>query len=306
METCVTVTWMKLCFALLQVTGNPKYAGQIEKTFYNALLASMKADGSEIAKYSPLEGRRHEGEEQCGMHINCCNANGPRGFAMMPGFAVMKSDAGLVVNLYADSKAVAEVFPGNKVALIQQTNYPETGKIILIVTPEKEAEFEIKLRIPEWSLLSSLSVNGEMLNDIQPGSYKTIVRTWQKGDRIELSLDMRGRLTQLNGFQAIERGPVVLTRDSRFNDGFVDETSIIQDKNGFVELIPVANKPESCWLAFTAPLVLGTDLEGEMRTPRQIGFCDFGSAGNTWTPESRYRVWLPETLNVMKTNYKGY
>lgn len=306
METCVTVTWMKLCFALLQVTGNPKYAGQIEKTFYNALLASMKADGSEIAKYSPLEGLRHAGEEQCGMHINCCNANGPRGFALMPGFAFMKSSNGLVVNFYADSKAVAEVLPGNKVTLLQQTNYPETGKIKLVITPEKEAEFEIKLRIPEWSQQTSLLVNGEMLNDIQPGSYKTIVRNWKKGDKIELNLDMRGRLVRQNGFQAVERGPIVLARDSRFNDGFVDETSIIQNEDGFVELVPVADKPESCWLAFTAPLVLGTDLEGEMRAPRQIRFCDFGSAGNTWTPESRYRVWLPETLNVMNAKYKGY
>ena len=44
----------------------------------------MKFDGSQIAKYSPLEGMRHEGEEQCGMHINCCNANGPRAFALLP------------------------------------------------------------------------------------------------------------------------------------------------------------------------------------------------------------------------------
>ena len=306
METCVTVTWMKLCFTLLQVTGNPKYAGQIEKTFYNAFLASMKADGSEIAKYSPLEGRRQAGEEQCGMHINCCNANGPRGFALMPGFAFMKSESGLAVSFYADSKAVVEVLPGNKVTLLQQTNYPETEKIKLVITPEKEAEFKIKLRIPEWSLQTSVLVNGEMLNDIQPGSYKTVVRTWKKGDRIELNLDMRGRVVRQNGFQTIERGPIVLARDSRFNDGFVDESSIIQDEDGFVELVPLADKPENCWLAFTAPLVLGTDLEGDMRTARQIGFCDFGSAGNTWEEGTRYRVWLPETLNVMKTGYKGY
>lgn len=306
METCVTITWMKLCFSLLQVTGDQKYADQIEKTFYNALLASMKADGSEIAKYSPLEGRRHEGEEQCGMHINCCNANGPRGFALIPGFAFMKSASGLVVNFYADSEAVLEVSKGNKISIRQKTSYPETGKIELIINPEKEAEFEIALRIPDWSQLSTLVVNGQEVSDIQPGSYKTIKREWKSGDTVELNLDMRGRLEILNGYQAIVRGPVVLARDSRFNDGFIDETSVVQSKSGFVELIPSTRKPQNCWMAFTAPLVLGTDLEGEMRAPRQIGFCDFGSAGNTWETDSRYRVWLPATLNVMKTGYKGY
>ena len=83
----MTFTWMQICDRMLGLTGNSLYADQIEKAMYNALLASLKADASQIAKYSPLEGWRHEGEEQCGMHINCCNANGPRAFAMIPQFA---------------------------------------------------------------------------------------------------------------------------------------------------------------------------------------------------------------------------
>lgn len=51
METCVTMTWMKLCLSLLRVNGNPVYADQFEKSTYNALMASLKYDGSEIAKY---------------------------------------------------------------------------------------------------------------------------------------------------------------------------------------------------------------------------------------------------------------
>ena len=34
METCVTMTWMKLCNNLLELTDDPKYADQIEKTYY--------------------------------------------------------------------------------------------------------------------------------------------------------------------------------------------------------------------------------------------------------------------------------
>lgn len=88
METCVTTTWMKLCDKLLELTGNPKYADEIEKSFDNAFMVSMKYDASKIAKYSPLEGVRIAGEEQCNMHINCCNANGPGGFALIPKFGI--------------------------------------------------------------------------------------------------------------------------------------------------------------------------------------------------------------------------
>lgn len=306
METCVTITWMKLCNTLLQVSGDPKYADQIELTFYNALLASMKFDAGEIAKYSPLEGMRHAGEEQCGMHINCCNANGPRGFALMPGFAFMKSGNTVFVNFYCESEATIELEKGNKVFIQQKTTYPESDKITLIINLEKETEFSLALRIPEWSAQNSIKVKGEEITEIQPGTFKTIQRKWKNGDKIELTLDLRGRLIKQDDYQAIVRGPLVLARDTRFGDGFIDETATIQNENGFVELIQVDKKPENIWLSFTAPLVLGTDLEGEFKNPRQIHLCDFSSAGNTWDANTRYRVWLSETLNVMKADYKGY
>lgn len=307
METCVTMTWMKLCYNLLRITGDPLYADEIEKSAYNALLASMKYDGSEIAKYSPLGGIRHAGEQQCGMNINCCNANGPRAFMMLPRVATMKSSGQeILLNFYNDGTAVVPMGSGNNISLRQSGDYPASGKIEITVDPDKPENFTVSLRIPLWSVMTSISVNGNTVNDIKPGSYKQITRLWNKGDKIVLTLDMRGRLVLLNGKQAIVRGPVVLARDTRFRDGFIQEASVVNDKQGFVELIPVKEKPAEIRMAFTAPLVLGTDMEGEFKNPRQITFCDFASAGNTWGEDSRYQVWLPRTLNVMKTEYKGY
>lgn len=306
METCVTMTWMKICNSLLQVTGNSKYADQVEKTFYNALLASMKFDAGAIAKYSPLEGRRHSGENQCGMEINCCSANGPRGFMLIPAFAYLQNSNQVFVNFYGESEANVELENGNEIQLQQITTYPESDKIQLIVNPDNEGEFTLNLRIPEWSEITGISVNMEEYKGMNPGNYFSVSRKWKKGDKIEIQLDLRGRLHELNNFQAITRGPLVLTRDSRFIDGFVDETSVVANQNGIVNLTEVQAKPEHVWLAFTAPLILGTDLEGEYRQPVQISFCDFASAGNTWEEDSRYRVWLPQTLNVMKTKYSGY
>lgn len=306
METCVTTTWMKLCNSLLQLTGDPVYADQIEKTFYNALLASMKYDGSEIAKYSPLEGRRHAGEEQCGMHINCCNANGPRGFGLIPDYALMTSGNSIYINFFGEIKAAVNLPGGNKILIQQESKYPETDKVIFIVEPEKSAEFEIALRIPEWSSQTSVIVNGEPADNFLPGSYMKINRKWKKGDRIELSLDMRGRIYTQDDYRAVMRGPVVLARDSRLGDGFVDEAAVIQQQDGFVTLTPVANKPDDIWMTFSLPMVIGTDLEGEYREPVNVLFCDFASAGNSWLPDSRYKVWIRETLNAMHGQYTGY
>ena len=96
---------------------------------------------------------------------------------------------------------------------------------------------------------------------------------------------------------------MVFARDSRFGDGFVDETSIIQGKDGYVELTLV--KSSFAWMAFTAPAVLGTDLEGNGMA-NKIHICDFSSAGNEWDKAQRYRVWLPKTLNVQNMPYVPY
>jgi hypothetical protein len=306
METCVTMTWMKLCFNLLRITGNPEYADQIEKSTYNALMASLKYDGSQIAKYSPLGGVRHAGEEQCGMHINCCNANGPRAFMMLPLFAMTGAPGEIFINLYGQGEAIIPVNSTNRVSLEQVSDYPVTEKVEFRINPEKPESFTISFRIPSWSKSSVIEVNGKEMTEITPGTYKQITRLWNKNDRVILKLDLSARLIRQNGFQAILRGPVVLASDVRLNDGFIYESAVISEKNSTVDLLPAKTKPANIWMAFTAPLTLGTDLEGEFREPKQISFCDFSSAGNTWGEDSRYRVWIPQTLNVMRTDYKTY
>jgi hypothetical protein len=97
-----------------------------------------------------------------------------------------------------------------------------------------------------------------------------------------------------------------MARDSRFSDGDVDEPVVVESLDGIVTLLPSVRKPEGVWMSFTAPMVRGTNMEGEFRTPRQVNLCDFASAGNSWGEESRYRTWLPQTLNVMKADYTGY
>lgn len=306
METCVTMTWMKLCFDLLRLTENPMYADQIEKSMYNALMASLKIDGSQIAKYSPLGGVRHAGEEQCGMNINCCNANGPRAFMMLPRFAVMGAEKEIFINVYGQNKSVIPINPNNKVSIEQVSEYPATDKAEINIKPEISERFTIAFRIPAWSENTLISINDSSITGITAGTYKKINRTWRKGDKVVMRLDLTGRLVTRNGCQAILRGPVVLARDARFGDGFIYESAVVKVEGSKVELIPSVKKPAGVWMSFTAPLVLGTDLEGDFRNPLQVNFCDFGSAGNTWGEDSRYRVWIPKTLNVMKADYKSY
>lgn len=311
METCVGFTWMQFCSRLLAITGDSRFADNIERTFYNAILGSLKDDGCQIAKYTPLEGWRVEGERQCGLNINCCNANGPRAFAMIPSLSYVADKDCLTINFYGESEAEVSLGKRNRMKVVQTGNYPAGGDISIEIAPDKAADFTVALRIPEWSRRSSARVISGAdtlsvkLDELTVGEYAKISRRWKKGDRIELGLDMTARVVEQNMHYAITRGPLVLARDSRFGDGFVDEGVVIKAaEDGSVELTPAGNGGFA-WMAFTVPMVAGTDLENNGK-PRQIHLCDFASAGNTWDKSVRYRVWLPKTLNVMKGEYRAY
>lgn len=311
METCVGFTWMQFCSRLLALTGDSRYADNIERTFYNAILGALKDDGCQIAKYTPLEGWRVEGEKQCGLNINCCNANGPRAFAMIPQLACQAEDKMLKLNWYGDSEAKVALGRRNAMKMTVSGNYPVSGDVAIELELVKPADFTLALRIPEWSrntsatLISGADTIAVDLSERQAGEYAKISRKWKSGDRIELSLDLTAHLLEQNGCQAIVRGPLVLARDSRFNDGFVDEGVVVQAaSDGTVELTP-AEADGFAWMAFTAQMVVGTDLENYGK-PRPVHLCDFASAGNTWDKSVRYRVWLPKTLNVMKGEYRAY
>ena len=297
METCVTFTWMQFNERLLEFSNDSKYVDQIERTMYNALMASMKDDGSQIEQYTPLEGFRREGGNQCDVRINCCNANAPRAFAMIPRVLYRTPQEGRVdVNLYIPSTATIQLGK-RSLEITQETDYPKTGEVVLTMTPDKGKALvaSIALRIPAWAKNAQVEVNGEAVGGVVPGRYCVVSREWKAGDKVRLRMDMQGKVVELNGCLALERGPVVFARDSRFNDGYIDEVVSVPNKDGQVEMKP-ANAPGGMWMAFTLPMVRGAYSDSSVDT-RQIHVCDFASAGSTWDESGRYRVWLPKLLH---------
>lgn len=308
METCVTFTWMQFCARLLEKTGKSFYADQFERTMYNALMAAMKDDGSDISKYSPLEGHRSRGEDQCGLCINCCNANGPRGYALIPKTAMTFKDNSLSVNLYLPMEA-SFASGRNSVGVKVETGYPVDGKVRLSLDARKMSEFSLALRVPSWSEGKfAVTVNGEAQDCVPDNGYVKICRKWKGGDVVEIDMEIKTKVVELNNMQAVVRGPLVFARDSRFADGFVDESAVIQkDENGCVDAVPVTAEDSFCWLDLQVPMVLGANLEDDAeKAVRLIHFCDFASAGNDWDRNGRYRVWIPRTLHVMSEPYHRY
>lgn len=302
-ETCVTVTWIKLSQQLLRLTEEAKYADAIEQTYYNALLGAMKPDGSDWAKYTPLSGQRLEGTEQCGMGLNCCVASGPRGLFTFPLTAVMSDKDGLQVNFFAEGTYTLQTPGQQKAELVQETDYPVTGKIVLRVQLQKPENMSLRIRIPQWSKESSVMINGEPVNGITPGEYVNIQRTWKQGDTIDLNLDMRCKVIRLTGNSeslAVERGPIVLTRDARLPGPALESViSPVLNKEGYLNLEPAEQKTAGIWMEFKASFISESYAEGGSK-PISVVLCDYASAGNSKEGHPYFKVWLPQLLDPRK------
>jgi len=297
METCVTFTWMQLCASLLSVTGDPKWAHQFELSAYNALPASMRTDGCTFLKYPPIAGEKSKSYPQPGMtFLNCCIANGPRGFMLVPSIAVMKSENKVAVNFYSQLTSVIPLDNKNKLTLKQITNYPVSGEVKIVTGLTRPSVFSLQLRVPEFSRTTYIAVNGEPVPEIKAGSYVTIARTWGNNDTISIRFDMAPRMLRQDHSLAFMYGPVVLARDQRFNKGNIDEVVCLPEQQSNVPLEMIKTNGQ-CQLLFKTKLRLGTYLEDKEGQPKEVILCDFASAGSTWDGKSRYRIWLPEILN---------
>jgi DUF1680 family protein len=121
------------------------------------------------------------------------------------------------VHLYHTSDLAWHLADGIGLKVQQQTEYPWKDIVDLTVAPDRATEFSVFLRVPAWSTRTTLTINGRPA-DAEPtaGAYVELRRRWTAGDRVQLHLDMRPRLTAANplvrenvGRVAVERGPLV-------------------------------------------------------------------------------------------------
>ena len=98
-------------------------------------------------------------------------------------------------------------------AIRQETDYPNSGRVRIGIDPEKPEEFALRLRIPAWATSANVTVNGQPLADAKAGTFLELRRPWKRGDVVELDLPMPWRLVQGRqrqaGRVAVMRGPQV-------------------------------------------------------------------------------------------------
>lgn len=322
-ETCVTATWMKLCYQLIRITGDSYWADELELTSYNALLAAMVPDGSWWAYYTPLAGCRVRSHVQISyVKSSCCVVSGPRGLMTIPQWAVMSKESGVVVNLYNKGTYSCGSNSGGAVLEVD-TEYPADGRVKIRVSTQNTQRFELSLRIPAWSKNTKLSYNGKEIATI-PGTYAVIDEMFADGDEIILDLDFRGRVITSPGsinHRSVMCGPVVLAFDDRLvkkdydrlwiNDGefrtrhdkgwnidyyLLNQASGLNEVR-YIDLVKIQPADDGFMVQYDVPFI-SRPTHFFNHKNIDVRMCDFASAGSLFDKNNVFSVWLPQPSSM--------
>lgn len=215
-ETCATVTWLQFNEQLLRLTGEARYAQEIERTAYNQLCSAQSPDGKAWTYYVGLVGTKPYSTNFTGC---CCLSSGPRGPVSLPTCALTTDLDGVVVNLYDESHAHLRLRDGKNVEVTLATSFPAGEKIDIDINPKKPATFAVKLRIPTWCSHATLKLGDQTLPmTVGTDGYVAVLRNWKAGDRLNLVLPLTARIVAGDhynlGRAAICYGPLVLATDT--------------------------------------------------------------------------------------------
>ena len=209
-ESCVTAYLLRWLDSLMRLEGDLRYGDIMERTIYNALFAAQDPEGRKLRYFAPFTGERVY-HDQDGF---CCPGNFRRIVAELPQKIYYRAGRReIAVNLYTSSQTALPLGGGISVTLAQETDYPNSGRVQIRVTPTKAVAFTLRLRIPRWCRSATVSVNNDAPVAARPGKPCRLRRTWVPGDTVTLEMPMAWRLVKGHQMQegkvALVRGPVV-------------------------------------------------------------------------------------------------
>ncbi len=200
-ETCSTLAWMQLNRELLSITGEARFAAEIERSAYNDLLGAAAENGEDWCYYSHPNGRRVHTT-----YWRCCKSSGALALEELPEIACQPVAGGWRVNLWGPGQWSFDGW-----MLTQDTAYPADGRIRLRLNGHGSRRFALQLRMPDWCDRPQLSIrSGTPLAApaLVPGEFARIEHEWQDGDMLELDFPMQPRLhEQLLFNDQISRAP---------------------------------------------------------------------------------------------------
>ncbi len=278
-ETCVVVTWMRICAKLFLDTGDIKYYERFIKAGLNCFYGSLNYQNQKgyeyylkveteplpFDSYSPLLFNRR-GLSTGGLNFfkdgssyGCCACIGAAGAGLLANLSITEDDKFVYINEYFNGQMVSET-----TSITINGDYFNTGIVNLDIQTNKR----IKIRIPEWS--KRTIINGKEINET---GYHLL------GDEssFEIKFDLGIKVHYLEDCVALTYGDITLGFDDESNPN-IDLESV---RFSEIKDMKVSNNKTGDFVT----------LEGRIND-KKIIVKDYASLGKHWNNNSVLTAWF--------------
>jgi DUF1680 family protein len=212
---CGAYGQFKITRYLLQITKDSRYGDSMERVLYNTIAGAtpILQDGTSFyySDYNNAGAKKVHYRDKW----PCCSGTFPQLTADYGISSYYRSQDGIYVNLFLPSR-VSWSQNSTPCTLTQTTQYPSANTTQFDFNLVRPEAFTVYVRIPEWvGAKSRLSINGRRAdNEIAPGKFIALQRTWKDGDRVEVEFELPLRLEAIDDKNpnrvALMRGPIAL------------------------------------------------------------------------------------------------
>lgn len=247
-ETCAGVASVMVSWRLFLATDDVRHVDLIERTLFNVVATSPRADGRAFFYANPLHQRvagadvgqdaenpRAEGGVRAPwFDVSCCPTNLARTLASLATYTAAVEEGRVSLLQYVPGRLVVSLPGGGRFAATVATRYPRDGRVEIRVESVPEADLDLRLRVPRWAVGATLVRDGErpgagpggaepatgqpatgqpasgQAATIEPG-WVTVPRV-RHGERLVLDLPVSPRLTWPDGRIDGVRGCVAVER----------------------------------------------------------------------------------------------
>ena len=219
-ETCNEYNMLKLTRHLFAWVPDAVTMDFYERGLYNDILASQDPAQGMFVYLMSLKPGHFKNYSTPEDSFWCCVGTGMENHAKYGDTIYFHDIDTLYLNLFIASELN---WREKSMVVRQETSFPEKDSTQLTFTCAQAEQLALKVRWPAWAQPSiTIRVNGKKQKiSGSPGSYVTIERTWQTGDRVEIRLPMSLHTEPLPGntnIIALLYGPLVLAGDLGTNN----------------------------------------------------------------------------------------
>lgn len=232
-ETCNTYNMLKMSRELFKLTKDKKYADFYENTFLNAIMSSQNPETGMTMYFQPMATGYFKVYSTPFDSFWCCTGTGMENFTKCNDSIYFHDETTIYVNQFLSSKLY---WRDKGIRLQQKSEIPNRDTTQMILDLEKNCEFTLALRIPDWAAGEiEVTVNDETVTfadgakNRKENGYLFLTRIWESGDCIQMSIPMEVTMHPLpdnSHVIAFKYGPIVLSAELGSEDMEESKTGV--------------------------------------------------------------------------------